>query len=208
MSLYGRVILGNFAHPTLQRGEHKAQGLLHLQHLQHHLQHFEPIQLQLSNDGALHKAKGPPYLLGNHHHQLGLHTALSQAFSFIMMGLIYWIGMISSSSKSTQNSSTELPSPKIWTSTLWGKVIFEPTCPNNSGGGKLIRQFSKVIMSIFWGVPLKMSKDDGWYIICGIMNNMWGVVVLAGSSSTTSWWREHSSVWSIIQGQFPHPPTE
>ena len=89
----------------------------------------------------------------------------------------YWMGMLSSSSKSTQNSSTEFPSPKIWTSTLWGKVIFEPTCPNNSGGGKLIRQFSKEIMSIFWGVPLKMSKDDGWYIICGIMNNMWGVLL-------------------------------
>ena len=84
MSLYGRVILGNFAHPTLQRGEHKAQGLLHLQHLQH----FEPIHLQLSIDGALHKAQGPPYLLGNHHHQLGLNTALSRAFSFVMMGLI------------------------------------------------------------------------------------------------------------------------
>ena len=66
MSLYGRVILGNFAHPTLQRGEHKAQGLLHLQHPQHHLQHlqhhlqhlqdlqlFEPIHLQLSNECAL-----------------------------------------------------------------------------------------------------------------------------------------------------------
>ena len=134
MSLYGRVILGNFAHPTLQRGEHKAQGLLHLQHpqhhlqhlqhhlqhlqhhlqhLQHHLQHFKPLHLHLSNECALHNAQGPPYLRGNHHHQLGLNTALSQAFSFIMMGLIYLIGMISSSSKSTQNSSTELPSPKI-----------------------------------------------------------------------------------------------
>ena len=83
--------MGNFAHPTLQRGEHKAQGLLHLQHRQHHLQHrqhFEPIHLQLSNEGALHKAQGPPYLLGNHHHQLGLNTALSRAFSFVMMGLI------------------------------------------------------------------------------------------------------------------------
>ena len=73
MSLYGRVILGNFAHPTLQRGEHKAQGLLHLQHpqhhlqhlqhhhqhlqhhrqhLQHHLQHFKPLHLHLSNECA------------------------------------------------------------------------------------------------------------------------------------------------------------
>ena len=62
MSLYGRVILGNFAHPTLQRGEHKAQGLLHLQHPQHHLQHlqhhlqhlqhFKPLHLHLSNECA------------------------------------------------------------------------------------------------------------------------------------------------------------
>ena len=99
--------MGNFAHPTLQRGEHKAQGLLHLQHPQHHLQHlqhhlqhlqhhlqhlqdlqlFEPIHLQLSNEGALHKAQGPPYLRGKvdiewvcYHHRQNRPKTAPQSF--------------------------------------------------------------------------------------------------------------------------------
>ena len=75
--------MGNFAHPTLQRGEHKAQGLLHLQDFQF----FEPIHLQLSNEGALHKAQGPPYLRGKvdiewvcYHHRQNRPKTAPQSF--------------------------------------------------------------------------------------------------------------------------------